>query len=95
MLAPGGELGILDFSEPDGILGKLYAFYFRRMLPRIGRLLSGGSSAYTYLPASVGSFPAPPEMLAALERVGFRDVALDALHLWHRRPVFRPQASSL
>jgi demethylmenaquinone methyltransferase/2-methoxy-6-polyprenyl-1,4-benzoquinol methylase len=74
VLASGGELGILDFSEPGGVLGKLYAFYFRRVLPRIGRLLSDASSAYTYLPASVGSFPAPPEMLAALECAGFRDV---------------------
>jgi demethylmenaquinone methyltransferase/2-methoxy-6-polyprenyl-1,4-benzoquinol methylase len=74
VLASGGELGILDFSEPGGVLGKLYAFYFRRVLPRIGRLLSGASSAYTYLPTSVGSFPAPPEMLAALECAGFRDV---------------------
>ena len=73
-LAPGGKLGILDFSEPGGVLGKLYAFYFRRVLPRIGRLLSGASSAYTYLPASVGRFPAPPEMLRTLEQVGFRDV---------------------
>jgi demethylmenaquinone methyltransferase / 2-methoxy-6-polyprenyl-1,4-benzoquinol methylase len=73
-LAPEGELGILDFSEPGGILGKLYAFYFRRILPRVGRLLSGAGSAYAYLPASVGRFPAPREMLAALESVGFRDV---------------------
>ena len=73
-LAPEGELGVLDFSEPGGILGKLYAFYFRRILPRIGRLLSGAGSAYAYLPASVGRFPAPREMLATLESVGFRDV---------------------
>jgi demethylmenaquinone methyltransferase/2-methoxy-6-polyprenyl-1,4-benzoquinol methylase len=73
-LAPNGELGILDFSEPGGMLGKLYAFYFRRVLPRIGRLLSGASSAYTYLPASVGRFPAPAEMLRTLEQVGFHDV---------------------
>jgi demethylmenaquinone methyltransferase/2-methoxy-6-polyprenyl-1,4-benzoquinol methylase len=73
VLAPEGELGILDFSEPGGVLGKLYAFYFRRVLPRIGRLLSGASGAYTYLPTSVGRFPAPPEMLAALEHAGFRD----------------------
>jgi demethylmenaquinone methyltransferase / 2-methoxy-6-polyprenyl-1,4-benzoquinol methylase len=72
-LAPGGELGILDFSEPGGNFGKLYAFYFRRILPRVGRLLSGASSAYAYLPASVGRFPAPPEMLATLQGVGFCD----------------------
>jgi len=74
VLSSEGELGILDFSEPGGILGKLYAFYFRRILPRIGRLLSGAGSAYAYLPASVGRFPAPREMLATLESVGFRDV---------------------
>jgi demethylmenaquinone methyltransferase/2-methoxy-6-polyprenyl-1,4-benzoquinol methylase len=74
VLSPGGELGILDFSEPGGILGKLYAFYFRRILPRIGRLLSGASSAYTYLPASVNRFPEPSELLATLQVVGFCDV---------------------
>ncbi len=73
VLAAGGELGILDFSEPGGILGRLYAFYFRRVLPRIGRMLSGSSGAYAYLPASVERFPAPAEMLASLERAGFRD----------------------
>ena len=35
VLKPGGEMGILDFSEPGGLLGKLYGFYFRRVLPRI------------------------------------------------------------
>jgi demethylmenaquinone methyltransferase/2-methoxy-6-polyprenyl-1,4-benzoquinol methylase len=73
VLAAGGELGILDFSEPGGILGRLYAFYFRRVLPRIGRMLSGSGGAYAYLPASVERFPAPAEMLASLERAGFRD----------------------
>jgi demethylmenaquinone methyltransferase/2-methoxy-6-polyprenyl-1,4-benzoquinol methylase len=73
VLAPGGELGILDFSEPTGLLGRLYAFYFRRVLPRIGRMLSGSSGAYAYLPASVERFPAPSEMLSKLECAGFRD----------------------
>lgn len=73
VLAPGAELGILDFSEPGGVLGRMYAFYFRRVLPRIGRLVSGASGAYAYLPASVERFPAPAEMLATLERVGFRE----------------------
>jgi demethylmenaquinone methyltransferase/2-methoxy-6-polyprenyl-1,4-benzoquinol methylase len=73
VLAAGGELGILDFSEPGGILGRLYAFYFRRVLPRIGRMLSSSGGAYAYLPASVERFPAPAEMLESLERAGFRD----------------------
>jgi demethylmenaquinone methyltransferase/2-methoxy-6-polyprenyl-1,4-benzoquinol methylase len=73
VLAPGGELGILDFSEPGGILGKVYAFYFRHLLPRIGRLFSGASHAYAYLPASVGTFPSPPEMLSSLAQIGFLD----------------------
>ncbi len=74
-LKPGGELGILDFSEPSGIIGKLYAFYFRRILPAIGARLSGMGSAYTYLPASVHRFPPPQEMLKLMERVGFAQVS--------------------
>lgn len=74
VLAPGGRLGILDFSEPGGALGRLYAFYFRRVLPRIGRLLSRSSGAYAYLPASVERFPAPAEMCRLMERAGFREV---------------------
>jgi demethylmenaquinone methyltransferase/2-methoxy-6-polyprenyl-1,4-benzoquinol methylase len=73
VLASGAELAILDFSEPGGFLGKLYAFYFRRVLPRIGRLLSGSTAAYAYLPASVERFPAPAEMLATMERLGFQN----------------------
>jgi demethylmenaquinone methyltransferase/2-methoxy-6-polyprenyl-1,4-benzoquinol methylase len=75
VLASGGELGILDFSEPGGVVGKLYAFYFRRILPAIGARLSGMGSAYAYLPASVERFPPPQEMLALMRTVGFAQVS--------------------
>jgi demethylmenaquinone methyltransferase/2-methoxy-6-polyprenyl-1,4-benzoquinol methylase len=74
-LAPGGELGILDFSEPGGVLGTLYALYFRRILPAIGARLSGMGSAYAYLPASVERFPPPSEMLDLMRGVGFARVS--------------------
>ena len=74
-LKPGGELGILDFSEPGGLMGKFYAFYFRRVLPTVGSLVSGVSGPYRYLPSSVQRFPAPPELLQTMESVGFEQVS--------------------
>ena len=76
VLRPGGEIGILDFSVPRGILGRLYRLYFHHVLPRIGRILSGISGAYdTYLPTSVERFPAPEAMLARMRAAGFDDVS--------------------
>jgi demethylmenaquinone methyltransferase / 2-methoxy-6-polyprenyl-1,4-benzoquinol methylase len=75
VLKPGGEFGILDFSEPGGVLGKLYGVYFRRVLPRIGTWISGVRGPYEYLPASVSKFPAPQEMVKRMEATGFGDVS--------------------
>lgn len=75
VLKPQGEMGILDFSEPGGVFGKLYGFYFRNVLPRIGTLISGVKGPYEYLPASVHKFPAPEQMLKRMESAGFCEVS--------------------
>lgn len=71
VLKPGGQLGILEFSEPGGLIGKAYAIYFRRILPAIGRLICGNDAPYNYLPASVGSFPPPEQLLELMREAGF------------------------
>lgn len=71
VLKPGGQLGILDFSEPGGLIGKAYAVYFRRVLPAIGRMICGEDGPYKYLPESVGSFPPPEKMLALMRACGY------------------------
>jgi demethylmenaquinone methyltransferase/2-methoxy-6-polyprenyl-1,4-benzoquinol methylase len=75
VLRRDGELGILDFSEPKGLLGKVYRVYFKHVLPAIGTVISGVRGPYAYLPASVARFPAPAEMLERMRAVGLRDVS--------------------
>ena len=75
VLKRGGEVGILEFTEPgSGPLAGIFRFYFRRILPRIGRAISGNSEAYAYLPGSVAKFPASRELAALMEKTGFADV---------------------
>jgi len=73
LLRPGGECGILDFSEPRGVVGALYRVYFKQVLPRIGTMISGVRGPYAYLPASVARFPQPDEMLERMKAAGFAD----------------------
>jgi demethylmenaquinone methyltransferase/2-methoxy-6-polyprenyl-1,4-benzoquinol methylase len=72
VLAPGARLAILEFGQPriPGIK-TLYAWYFKYVLPAIGRRVSKHQSAYSYLPASVGTFPPPEEFARTIERHGF------------------------
>jgi demethylmenaquinone methyltransferase / 2-methoxy-6-polyprenyl-1,4-benzoquinol methylase len=80
VLKPGGRLAILEFGVPriPGIK-PLYLWYFTHVLPRIGRAISGHNAAYSYLPASVGSFAPPSEFMQTLRNAGFFEVRADPL----------------
>ncbi|WP_213807781.1 ubiquinone/menaquinone biosynthesis methyltransferase [Granulicella sp. dw_53] len=71
ILRPGGQIGILECNQPEGLIGALYNLYFKGVLPRIGGLISGDFSAYSYLPASVERFPRPRRMLQLIADAGF------------------------
>ena len=94
VLRPGGVLVILEFSKPAApLLREAFSFYFNRILPRIGALVSGQSTAYTYLPTSVQKFPSQPALADLISSVGFASVGyrnltggIAALH-WGVRPV--------
>jgi demethylmenaquinone methyltransferase/2-methoxy-6-polyprenyl-1,4-benzoquinol methylase len=78
VLRRGGEFGILEFSEPKGVLGKFYDVYFKHVLPKIGRMISGNNGAYSYLPASVARFPEPEELTERMRELGFTNVSWTA-----------------
>ncbi len=72
VLRPGGVLGILDFSMPKHpVFGRLFRFYFTRVLPKLGRALSGVDGPYNYLPESVRSFPRPEQISCLIRDAGF------------------------
>lgn len=92
VLKPGGRAAILEFSRPVlPIFRQAFEFYFHNILPRIGALLSGSGSAYTYLPKSVTNFPAQKQLAAMMRQSGFTNVryhnlsgGIAALHLGER-----------
>ncbi len=75
VLRPNGRLAILEFGQPriPGIR-TMYSWYFRYVLPTVGRLVSRHNSAYSYLPASVGTFPPPSEFAGIIAKHGFSNV---------------------
>lgn len=81
VLIPGGRIYILEFAMPPkrNILGKLYRFYFRRVLPGVGRLISKDARAYTYLPESVGGFPYGERFCNLLTETGFTEPKMTTL----------------
>lgn len=75
VIRAGGMVMILEFSKPTRFpLKQIYGFYFRIVLPRIGKKVSGDPGAYTYLPDSVMSFPDNERFLELLAVAGFRKV---------------------
>ena len=80
VLKPGGKLVVLELSRPEaGLLRRIYDFYFLKVLPRIGGRISGDKAAYSYLPASVKSFPGKEKFMKMMSDAGFVDVAHKSL----------------
>ncbi len=80
VLKPGAMLVVLEFSRPRRFpMRELYNFYFRNILPALGRLISKDSSAYTYLPESVEAFPDGTDFENILKKVGFKETACKPL----------------
>ena len=78
VLKPGGAAAILEFAEPRGkFFGGIYRFYFRRVLPHLGALISGNGAAYTYLPSSVSKFPSPESLQAQFSAAGYEDARFE------------------
>lgn len=80
VMKSGATLLILEFSIPIiPVFRSLYLFYFTKILPRIGRLISGRKGPYSYLPASVREFPSPPQLARIIEECGFAGVKIESL----------------
>lgn len=94
VLRSGGRAVVLEFTTPPRRWFRgAYLWYFQRVLPLVGGLVSGHPSAYAYLPASVAQFPTPQALVAWMEDVGFREVSyrlltcgIVALHVGVSRP---------
>lgn len=80
VLRPGALLVVLEFSRPRQFpMRQLYNFYFKNILPGLGRLISSDKSAYTYLPESVEVFPDGTDFENILKKVGFKETACKPL----------------
>jgi demethylmenaquinone methyltransferase/2-methoxy-6-polyprenyl-1,4-benzoquinol methylase len=95
ILRPSGRIAVLEFSDPvvPGFRA-LFRFYFKRVLPRIGGLVSGSRGAYEYLPDSVSKFPDQKRLAALMSETGFEGVeyrnltgGIAALHTGTRTPM--------
>lgn len=80
VLKPGGKVAILEFSHPKNFpVKQLYQFYFRFILPTLGKMVSKHNSAYTYLPESVMAFPEGKKFCSILAECGFKNAKANPL----------------
>jgi demethylmenaquinone methyltransferase/2-methoxy-6-polyprenyl-1,4-benzoquinol methylase len=74
VLRPGGVAMILEFSKPTGLFGLIFSIYNKSLLPLWGKLFSGDSTAYTYLPESVAAFPEGDEFKQIMRSLSYRKI---------------------
>lgn len=75
ILKPNAKAVIIEFSKPEKFpIKQLYNFYFLKILPNLGRLISKDPRAYTYLPESVNAFPYGKQFTGIMEKLGYRNV---------------------
>lgn len=80
VLKTNGKVAILEFSHPKSFpIKQLYYFYFRYIMPTLGKIVSKDATAYTYLPESVMAFPEGKEFTSIMERCGFKNVKAQPL----------------
>ncbi|MEX0594213.1 MAG: bifunctional demethylmenaquinone methyltransferase/2-methoxy-6-polyprenyl-1,4-benzoquinol methylase UbiE [Balneolaceae bacterium] len=70
VVRPGGRVVVLEFGQPEGLLGPPYRFYSRTVMPAVGGWLTGNREAYTYLPKTSAAFPAGEAFLEVMDRAG-------------------------
>ncbi|NVN95577.1 MAG: bifunctional demethylmenaquinone methyltransferase/2-methoxy-6-polyprenyl-1,4-benzoquinol methylase UbiE [Bacteroidetes bacterium] len=80
VLKPNGKVVILEFSKPTQFpIKQLYGFYFKRILPFVGKLVSKNNNAYMYLPDSVSKFPERENFIILLKEIGFKELQVNLL----------------
>ena len=90
---PGGRVVCLEITQPRlPVLRKFFAWYFGKVVPKIGALISEDSQAYSYLPHSVSIFISPEELRERMQKVGMKNVAFEKLQFgtiaihWGEKP---------
>ena len=74
VMKPGGHVVIIEFSKPSKFpIKQIYNFYFKTILPRVGKMISKDNSAYEYLPESVSAFPYGQAFIDIMKEVGFTE----------------------